>query len=342
MAVNSQFVKVPTPGDLDIISDLQFSKTENQFLVSSWNNSVLLYDCSYVDLPIRLNQFNCEVPALSIEYLRGNNAYIGSLDGSIYQVDYENGRLVEELFITKPASSQIDNGINNLQAMDALLIASSFDKTVYVLDPRMSKPLETHKSNKKVFKMDATSKYLTLGMSERTIEIYDHRNWKCPVQTRDSGLKLQINDLKAFPSEEGFAISGIDGRISIEYYDPSEEVQARKFAFRCHRKFNDLTNTDTVYPINSIVFNPTNNNLLTSGSDGVINIWDWVKRKKLKLYNKFQYSDGQDESIVKLGLNHNNSILAVATSDDGYRNAKDLSYNSSVPQYPSHIYLTSI
>lgn len=340
MSVNSQFVKVPTANDLDIVSDLKFSKTLNQFLVSSWDNRLQLYDCSYVDLPIRLNQFKCQVPILSIEYLAGNTAYGGSLDGSIYQVDYENARLSRENFVISHDSSQIDKGINNLNSLNNLLIASSFDKLLYVIDPRLSRPVFHDKLSKKVLKMDTTSKYLTLGMSERTIEIYDHRNWKSPIQTRESGLKLQINDLKTFPNQEdGFAVASIDGRVSIEYYDPSDSVQAQKFAFKCHRQFNKLTQTDTVYPINSILFNKSDNSLVTSGSDGIINIWDWQKRKKLKQFNRFQYNDGQAESVVKLDMNHDQSVLAVATSDDGFRNAKDLSYNSSLPQYPSHIYL---
>lgn len=340
MAINSQFIKVPTPNDLDIISDLKFSKSQNQFLVTSWDNRVLLYDCSYVDLPIRLNQFNSQVPMLSIEYLRGNNAYLGSLDGSIYQLDYENGKLTEEGFINKDSLPDVNNGINDLVSMNNILICSTFNNNLYVIDPRISKPIHSTKTARKMLKMDTTSKYLTLGMSERTIEIYDHRNWKIPIQTRESGLKLQINDLKTFPNEEGFAIASIDGRVSIEFFDPSESVQAKKFAFKCHRQYNNLTQTDTVYPINSITFNPRNNNLLTSASDGVVNIWDWEKRKKLKQYNKFQYYDGQDESIVKLGLNYDQSILAVASSDDSFKNAKDLSY--STPKYPSHIYLKSL
>lgn len=336
MRVFMDFTQLQTPKDLDIVSDVQFSNWQDQFLVSSWDNKVLLYDCSYPDTPQLLNQFTSQTPVLALAYLKGNNAFTGCLDGTICLVDYENGRLVPEKFITP--GNQINGGINNLCTFnDSLLITSSFDKHINIIDPRSPVPVYQQRKTKKIFKMDTTSNFLTMGMSERTVEIYDHRNWQVPYQTRESGLKLQIHDLKSFPNEEGFAIASIDGRVSIEYFDPSPEVQDLKYAFKCHRQFDKLTQTDIVYPVNSIAFNKTTNHLYTAGSDGVLNIWNWQSRRKIKQLPQFK--NECVESIRKLALNKSQLILVVATSDDSFKNAASLEHTSGNLRFSSGLYV---
>jgi hypothetical protein len=73
---------------------------------------------------------------------------------------------------------------------------------------------------------------------------------------------------RCFPDESGFVVSSVEGkvmllvcflflkklfpidktigRVAVEYFDPSEEVQSRKYAFKCHRL--SLNGVDTVYP----------------------------------------------------------------------------------------------
>jgi len=53
----------------------------------------------------------------------------------------------------------------------------------------------------------------------------------------------------------GYASSSIEGRVAVEFFDPSPETQARKYAFKCHRKVID--GVDTVYPVNALAFHPT-------------------------------------------------------------------------------------
>lgn len=38
----------------------------------------------------------------------------------------------------------------------------------------------------------------------------------------------------------------------MEYFDPSPEVQAKKYAFKCHRAV--INGIDTVYPVNALAF----------------------------------------------------------------------------------------
>ena len=49
----------------------------------------------------------------------------------------------------------------------------------------------------------------------------------------------------------GYVLSSVEGRVAVEYFDPSPEAQSKKYAFKCHR-----TN-DAVYPVNAMAFHPT-------------------------------------------------------------------------------------
>lgn len=49
----------------------------------------------------------------------------------------------------------------------------------------------------------------------------------------------------------------------MEYFDNSEQVQSRKYAFKCHRRSE--AGRDVVYPVNSIAFHPVFGTFATGG-----------------------------------------------------------------------------
>lgn len=63
---------------------------------------------------------------------------------------------------------------------------------------------------------------------------------------------------------QGYVLSSIEGRVAVEYLDPSLEVQKKKYAFKCHRlKENGI---EQVYPVNAISFHSVHNTFAT-GTD---------------------------------------------------------------------------
>ncbi len=54
---------------------------------------------------------------------------------------------------------------------------------------------------------------------------------------------------------KGYAVGSIEGRVAVEYIDPSAESQKRKFAFKCHRQKAD-NGEDTIFPVNALAFHP--------------------------------------------------------------------------------------
>lgn len=52
--------------------------------------------------------------------------------------------------------------------------------------------------------------------------------------------------------DTGYVLSSIEGRVAVEYFDPSPEVQKRKYAFKCHRIKEE--GMENIYPVNAISF----------------------------------------------------------------------------------------
>ncbi|KAI5957696.1 BUB3 [Candida theae] len=371
MESNTDFVELTTTRkNLDLISDVKFSKnSQYQLLIGTWSSDLLLYDCrSFTNHPHEplprdpICELKISDTPLSILYPGNNNSnsqappLVGSLDGSIRPVDFENvklGKNIGESF----EGEDVRNGINHLcQGVNNSVIASSFKGYLQLLDQRLQKPLHSWKHERKVLTMESTEKYLVLGLAGNTVEFYDLNSLGAssskptPVETREVGLKYQVTDIKASPDQSTIAMSSIDGRVSIEYLDlPQHEQLEKNFVFKSHRHFDKESGADVVYPINSIAFrkNASRSNLLfTAGSDGYLCLWDINKRKRLKQFPKFQTwefdglpsEESTTESIAKIDVAHTDDLIAVATSDDNYKRRRRLS-ESENSRLPSRVYI---
>lgn len=110
---------------------------------------------------------------------------------------------------------------------------------------------------------------IVVGTANRHVLIYDVRNLSVPEQTRESSLKFQTRCIRCFPNGHGYALSSIEGRVAMEYFDMSAAAQAKKYAFKCHRAQDDK-GVDTVYPVNALAFHPTHGTFATGGCDGKV------------------------------------------------------------------------
>jgi cell cycle arrest protein BUB3 len=101
--------------------------------------------------------------------------------------------------------------------------------------------------------MDILEDKLVVAMGNRHIYIYDVRNMNETLQKRESSLKYMTRAVGCLPTKDGYASSSTEGRVAVEYFDPSPEVQSKKYAFKCHRQVqNDV---EVVYPVNGLAFN---------------------------------------------------------------------------------------
>jgi cell cycle arrest protein BUB3 len=187
------------------------------------------------------------------------------------------------------------------------LATGSWDKTVRLYDHRSDKAeISRVEQPAKVFAMDGIGNTLVVAMAERYVHIYDVRNMSEPLQRRESSLKYQTRAIACMKDGEGYLSSSIEGRVAVEFFDPSPKSQARKYAFKCHRV--TIQQVDTVYPVNALAFHPIHGTFATGGGDGGVSIWDGMNKKRVTMWT------GYPTSISSLSFSNDGLYLAIASS----------------------------
>lgn len=51
-----------------------------------------------------------------------------------------------------------------------------------------------------------------------------------PEQRRESSLKFQTRCVRGFVDGSGYALSSIEGRVAMEYFDPAPEIQVYSYS----------------------------------------------------------------------------------------------------------------
>uniref|UniRef100_A0A803NAH2 Mitotic checkpoint protein BUB3.1 n=1 Tax=Chenopodium quinoa TaxID=63459 RepID=A0A803NAH2_CHEQI len=191
------------------------------------------------------------------------------------------------------------------------LISGSWDKTIKCWDPRGASGQErtlvgTYAQPERVYSMSLVGHRLVVATAGRHVNVYDLRNMSQPEQRRESSLKYQTRCVRCYPNGTGYALSSVEGRVAMEFFDLSDAGQSKKYAFKCHRKSE--AGRDIVYPVNAIAFHPIYGTFATGGCDGIVNVWDGNNKKRLYQYVKYP------SSISALSFSRDGRLLAVASS----------------------------
>lgn len=187
-----------------------------------------------------------------------------------------------------------------------LIVTGSWDKNIKLWDPRTNQCTGTYQQPEKVYTMASCDERLIVGTAGRRVMVWDLRNMGCVQQRRESSLKYQTRCIRTFPNKQGYVLSSIEGRVAVEYFDPSPEIQKKKYAFKCHRIKED--GMENIYPVNAISFHNVHNTFATGGSDGFVNIWDGFNKKRLCQFHRYP------TSISSLSFSNDGNLLAIASS----------------------------
>jgi cell cycle arrest protein BUB3 len=191
-----------------------------------------------------------------------------------------------------------------------LLVSAGWHSQLQIWDIRTSAAVATLDLPGKAFSMDVHKNRMVVATSAgRRLVFIDYRYGKAKVVLdRESSLKYQTRTVQFFPNGQGYALGSIEGRVAVEYL-PSELQKesttsvSKNYAFKCHRI------QDTVYPVNAIVFCPSQDcSFATGGCDGTVVIWDGQQKKKLTTLPRMA------TSIAALAFTPNGKQLAIAAS----------------------------
>ena len=208
-----------------------------------------------------------------------------------------------------------------------LLISGSWDSTLHVhaLDGQSHKTVAVSLPSKP-FSISVSPSKLVVAMASRNVYVYDLENLKAvalrsaagtessqnavevePFQKRESSMKFMTRCVACMPNDMGYVTSSIEGRIAVDWFDGSEEVQKKKYAFKCHRQTeNDM---DVVYPVNALAFHTVHQmSFASGGGDGTVNLWDGTAKRRIRQYQKYP------TSVSAVGFSADGKYLAVAVS----------------------------
>ncbi|KAK0555060.1 mitotic spindle checkpoint protein Bub3 [Tilletia horrida] len=321
------------------VSALAFNTVEptsEQLLVASWDNAVRLYDIkgAKTSEEVRLlHTIAHEAPVLDTCWINGRTAASASVDRRIRILDLEKGTSViigkHDMPVSKICFNQ-ESG---------LLVSGSWDRTLKVWHPQSRRLLQTLSLDEKILTMDVTrpapsltpeadaTPRLVVGLTNRKVVIYNLTRWAiaasravsgedtseedwAPEDSRESSLKFMFRDVQCMPNGTGFAMSSVEGRVSVDFFDPAIEVQSKKYAFKCHRQPSE-EGIDTVYPINALAFHPTLGTFVTLGGDSVVNVWDPVAKRRIRMFPKYA------ASLSAASFSADGRWLAVAVGAEG-------------------------
>ncbi|MBA0799131.1 hypothetical protein Gohar_009663 [Gossypium harknessii] len=267
----------PVPGrelsnpPTDGISNLRFSNHSDNLLVSSWDKTVRLYDAS---ANVLRGEFMHGGPVLDCCFHDDSSGFSASADNKVRS----HGK--EEIL------GRHDAPVRCIEYSYAAgqVITGSWDKTLKCWDPRGASGQErtlvgTYPQPERVYSLSLVGNRLVVATAGRHVNVYDLRNMSQPEQRRESSLKYQTRCVRCYPNGTGYALSSVEGRVAMEFFDLSEASQAKKYG-----------------------------TFATGGCDGFVNVWDGNNKKRLYQYSKYP------TSVAALSFSRDGRLLAVASS----------------------------
>ncbi|XP_049850995.1 uncharacterized protein LOC126324530 [Schistocerca gregaria] len=282
----------------DGITKITFLPQDNLLLASSWDTSVRIYDTLHNSLRLK---YNHKASVLDCCFSDNLHLFSAGIDRGIIMFDVAGGTEIPLGSHNEPVRSLVWDPTSNA------LLSGGWDLTLRVWDPRsQDRQVGCYQQPERVYAMDLTGNYIIVGTAARHVWIWDLRHMNEPVQRRESSLKYQTRCVRAFPDGDGYVLSSTEGRVAMEYIDPSSEVQAKKYIFKCHRV--NIDGIDYAYPVNTIAYHPIQGTFATGGGDGHVCIWDGKHKKRLAQLRKYPIS------ISSVDFSSDGAYLAIASS----------------------------
>ena len=260
-------------------------------------------------------------PALRARFITEDLIACGCLDGGVRSVDLKSG----EVKVIGTHARVGDDGREcgdgagvSCVEYDArgtgLLVTCGWDRRIRAWDLAATtaekREVASVETPGKCYASDMTRDgTLFVAMSDRQILAYDIADLIAggrPKVNRRSSMRYQTRAIGGHPSEESLVVASVEGRVAVEYVDATRNEEKR-YAFKCHRKTEDPTKGEVIYPVHAVAFHPLGT-FATGGGDGYVNTWDGAAKKRLFQCPRYP------TSISALAFSPCGGLLAVASS----------------------------
>lgn len=284
----------------DCIQSIKFGSESNTLLIAgSWDETVRMYDVSTNSL---VNRYTHTHPVMDVALQGKNVAWSGGLDNQVKMFDISSS--------TETVVGKHSDAVRTVEVAPETnaIVTGGWDSMVKMWDPRAPSEVGTFPQPDRVYTMSIVKSTLVVGTRGRRVLVWDLRNMSYVQQRRESTLKYQTRCIRCFPNGQGYVLSSIEGRVAVEYFDSSPEVQKKKYAFKCHRTKESGSGIELIYPVNAISFHPQYNTFATGGADGFVSVWDGFNKKRLCHFHRYPMS------ISSLAFSPDGNYLGIASS----------------------------
>ncbi|KAF8824931.1 hypothetical protein HHX47_DHR7000692 [Lentinula edodes] len=177
---NNADIGLPNPPN-DSISSLSFSNKADYLAVGSWDNS------------------------------ENSRIFSGSVDNTGHMFDVVTGQTTQVAQHAGPV--KIVKWVSMPHA--GVLVTGSWDKTIKYWDLRAPSPIATVKLPERCYALDARYPLMVAATAERRILTFDLAQSPMLYENTASPQRLQTRVVTCCPDKIGFAVGGIEGRVSF-------------------------------------------------------------------------------------------------------------------------------
>ena len=322
--------------DADVDGEIE---TTRRLCATSWDGSVRVYDVvvrqqksssegedgemlkTMLRETRRARTVDVGSPALRARFITKDLIACGCLDGGVRSVDLKSGevRVIGTHARVGEDGRECGDGAGvSCVEYDArgtgLLVTCGWDRRIRAWDLAATtaekREVASVETPGKCYASDMTRDgTLFVAMSDRQILAYDVADLIVggrPKVNRRSSMRYQTRAIGGHPNEESLVVASVEGRVAVEYVDATRNEEKR-YAFKCHRKTEDPTKGEVIYPVHAVAFHPLGT-FATGGGDGYVNTWDGTAKKRLFQCPRYP------TSISALAFSPCGGLLAVASS----------------------------
>ncbi|OIR57952.1 MAG: Poly(A)+ RNA export protein [Amphiamblys sp. WSBS2006] len=287
------------PALADTVSEISFSPTSDLFAAGSWDGKVRIWSVNAGGMATVQHTEEHGQPVMACRFSTdGTKIASGGSEKKPRIIDVTTGQ-------STSFSLGHEESIRCIRWVDPNIVAcGSWDRTVGYWDMRTQNRVGALSLPERCYAMDLCGGLMVVGTAERHVCVVQLSDPMRVLQQRESPLKWQTRAVECFVEGDGYAISSIEGRVSIQPLE-SSKGKTTAFSFKCHRVGNDL------YAVNALGINPKHGNVLaTGGADGVIGIWDKESKQKIKTIPHL------GAPVTAMAYNRTGDLLAYAVGYD--------------------------